>query len=167
MQATLSREFNESNMYFSRIRFSDGRDRPPSVRLAAWQAGSRAGSRAHCLRVLLPPRTPTQDIRNLGREVRHHPTRRNARSRADVRTRNRNLSSTKPTARTTVGRSSVSKGLVWVGSLRSNYDDRNPIFRSGILRSLSISTGYKNGRPILEDLTITSPSFESKQGPRD
>ena len=42
MQATLSREFNESNMYFSRIRFSDGRDRPPSVRLAAWQAAGRA-----------------------------------------------------------------------------------------------------------------------------
>ena len=38
LQATLSREFNESNMYFSRIRFSDGRDRPPSVRLAARQA---------------------------------------------------------------------------------------------------------------------------------
>ena len=38
LQATLSREFNESNMYFSKIRFSDGRDRPPSVRLAARQA---------------------------------------------------------------------------------------------------------------------------------
>ena len=114
--------------------------------------GCAAGSRAHCLRVLLPPPTPTQDIRNLGREVRHGPTRRNTRSKTDVRTRNRNLSSTKPTARTTVVRSSVSKGLVWVGSLRSNYDDRNPIFRSGILRSLSISTGYKNGRPILETI---------------
>ena len=128
--------------------------------------GCAAGSRAHCLRVLLPPRTPTQDIRNLGREVRHGPTRRNARSKTDVRTRNRNLSSTKPTARTTVVRSSVSKGLVWVGSLRSNYDDRNPIFRSGILRSLSISTGYKDGHPILENLPISTPSSESEKYPR-